>query len=374
MSNSVLEDQNIGPEAIYNFSQCEATNAYGEAWTRALDAADLWDAVLELAGKTPPWVGYPTEQAAELIDGLLVAADAVRERIPAELHEAASDFRANGNEYGAMIIQGFIPPDGVERYSLFGDKYKIAPNSSSFPDQHRVGRAMGILSIAVAGLFGPPITYSTNPAGAADKIVTSVAPVSGDQQTVLASTAEVGWHTEVSTSVWRPDMLGLFCIRGEPGVKTGVLTADRIFQELDDNTLEVLAQPRFRQSDGLVAKGAGRPCPIILEVDGRRAIACHQKEPNGKLEATVWEPDDWIAAESLDRFTVALDTARPTFHELQDGQSLWINNDGPHCRRWAADSQGGVSLPRLMFRVLTGGERHLRQGTIIDPDIAYSSV
>lgn len=113
-----------------------------------------------------------------------------------------------------------------------------------------------VLLLMVGSLLGDVFGWATQQDG---KLVHDILPIRGQEQAQLGSGSEalLEWHTEEAFHPLKCDYLGLMCLRNHDGAATTVATVDDL--ELDDETRDVLCEPRFviRPDDSHVARTDG---------------------------------------------------------------------------------------------------------------------
>lgn len=104
------------------------------------------------------------------------------------------------------------------------------------------GRVAGMLLMIEAALLGDAIGWTTQQEG---RIVTDVLPITGMENSLVSSSShkELTWHTEDAFSPYRPDYVGLFCLRSLDHTPTTVSYAD--LSALPEDVVRVLMEPRF---------------------------------------------------------------------------------------------------------------------------------
>ncbi|OZM72921.1 arginine beta-hydroxylase, Fe(II)/alpha-ketoglutarate-dependent [Amycolatopsis antarctica] len=152
--------------------------------------------------------------------------------LPVRVREHLTTFRL-GEPAGVCVISGCQV-----------DQDRVGPTPAHWRDQGPVSPALReeIFILLCGSLLGDPIGWSTQHDG---RFVHDVLPVPGDEneQIGTGSAQTITWHVEDAFHPFRGDYVGLMCLRNPDKVATTY--ADMADLEIDEETAEVLAEPRF---------------------------------------------------------------------------------------------------------------------------------
>lgn len=297
----------------------------------------------ELAGSAP--------QLVDAAEWMAAARDASC-RLPVRLVEAIRKFRHDAGDDAAILIRN-LP---IDEASL-----PLTPSVPQSVERHATVPASVIVSVMLQ--IGEIISFQKEKLGA---LVQNVVPVPGQEalQSNAGSTA-LEMHTENAFHPFRPDFLGLLCVRSDHD-DSGRLCVSSIRQacrRLPDSVLKVLWQPRFLTN----------PPPSFGDV-------LFPTQPQGVLQGHVDDPDvcvDFYSTHPLDdeaaNAMAALRTAveevvkplllragdlaildnrlalhgRTAFQPRYDGRDRWLHRTFVHLnhrRSRAARPDGGFVL------------------------------
>ncbi len=146
--------------------------------------------------------------------------------------DAAVEFKARSHPSGALLIRG-VPIGQLPRTP----ETPIAVTTKD--------RTSELSLLAVASMFGEPVGYLPELGG---RVVQNLLPVKANatRQTSTSSNVTLAWHTETAFHPHKPRYLLLLCLRGDPSAQTLLCSIDAIMETLNDETIAVLRQPRFR--------------------------------------------------------------------------------------------------------------------------------
>jgi L-asparagine oxygenase len=99
--------------------------------------------------------------------------------------------------------------------------------------------------LGVAQMLGEPVGYAQEHGG---DIVQDLFPLAASvgRQLSTSSGVELAFHTETAFHPHRPHFLLLLCLKGDANAATTLCSVEAIVGELDEETLAVLQQSRFR--------------------------------------------------------------------------------------------------------------------------------
>lgn len=170
-------------------------------------------------------------ESAEDNEFLADAHDLARE-LPRDLVRFAGQFRVTEHASAMAIV-------GLE---VDGDL--IGPTPSHWRDELRPHTALReeFYFVLLGSLLGDVFGWSTLQDG---HLIHSVLPIAGEEaaQSGHGSDALLEWHTEDGFHPYRPDYLGLMCLRNPDSVATTYASPDNI--HLTAKQRRVLTEPRF---------------------------------------------------------------------------------------------------------------------------------
>jgi len=289
--------------------------------------------------------------------------DYARSYLPERLIRALSGFRRSGNQSGALIIRNL-------------------PKDPALPDTPADGRqslekltsvSECILLLSMLSL-GEPISYLDEKEGA---LIQNICPIKGREQLQEnTGSAYLEFHVEDGFHPYKPDYLGLICLKGDRDHKAMTVSASirKVLPHLPWRAIDLLSKPLFhlRLSSSFTGTSEQRyvgPMPVLTG---------HLLEPDMCIDHFLMEgttPEAKWALETLKRLLVA--AAEPI--DLQPGDMMIIDN------RTAAHGRTGLT-PRYdgqdrwlqrMFVVADArrsrGSRGLQSTQCVPLDIEFSA-
>ena len=180
----------------------------------------------------------------ELGDDLVHLASVGGRHLPADVDDALARFSSSPPRCGALLIRnapvGPLPP---------------TPERPDAP----VAKALTteLVLLTVARRLGQPVGYVPEHGG---RIVQNIVPTQSDadRQTSTSSRSNLMFHTETAFHPHRPRYLLLLCLRGDPSAHTTLASVHDIMDQLSDDEVATLFEPRFRTAVD-VSFLAGRP-------------------------------------------------------------------------------------------------------------------
>ena len=147
-------------------------------------------------------------------------------------------------------------------------------------------------------------------------------------QTSLGSSVELELHVEQAFSKWRPDLVSLACLRGDPGAKTYVFHVQQALQRLTRAERQLLLEPHWTMGVDLSFKLYG---PDFLEGDVRGPLPVVYPLPHAEADVGWVFDQDLMRgitpdAEDLRLKLVDLYVKHRTAIVLKPGDVLWIDN------------------------------------------------
>lgn len=271
--------------------------------------------------------------SVEQSEFLSVASDNAQD-LPRSLRAKLNKFRLL-EPSGLCLVTGYSVDDKKIGSTPSHWKAKIVPPLTLEQD---------IFFFLCASLLGDPIGWATQQDG---YILHDVLPIKGHEHEQLGSGSEelLTWHTEDAFHPYRPDYLGLMCLRNPDAVETTYASIDKAL--LDDESLQILFEQRFiiRPDESHLEKNRS-PIQRDLGASGellRRSYARinqmnsapdkvavlfgDPKSPYMRLDPYFMDriDDDPEAMAALDKLIAAIDE-KIVGIALQPGEILFIDN------------------------------------------------
>lgn len=224
-------------------------------------------------------------------DRFLADVAVIAHGLPRAVRETLNRARLDDRKH-AIVISG----------NHVGDDLEPTPRHWSAADTS-ASRGSAFLAMIYAALLGDAIGWAGQQDG---RLITDVLPTPGQEDSLLScgSRTMLGWHTEDAFSPSRGDYIGLFCLRNPTDTPTTVSYLDPA--RIDDDTLDVLQQARFRVRPDLSHVGYPRTglhrAPVPLLSGPRDALVLRVDR-----DFTVAQPGDGEAAVALRRLVAHLD-------------------------------------------------------------------
>jgi len=228
--------------------------------------------------------------------------------LPAAVHDALVDFADEPGPAGALLLRGM--PVGT---------VPATPPRPAAPSGKDQESEFALLT--VARRLGEPIGYAQEHGG---DLVQNIVPARDDdgRQLSTSSSVTLEWHTETAFHPHKPRYLLLLCLRGDPNARTMLCSMANVLPRLDDATIAVLRERRFRT----------RPDASFLD-DGRRGelgppmavIAGTDDDPTFTFDEDLMVGTDPEAAAALAQLTRAVHEAA-TAVVLEAGDLLVVDN------------------------------------------------
>ncbi|MFI6697523.1 guanitoxin biosynthesis L-enduracididine beta-hydroxylase GntD [Streptomyces sp. NPDC050509] len=263
------------------------------------------DVTSRLAGEVPASAPYELCREAPVI----------AHELPVRLRRALGRLRQDGPAAYALVHGLAVDDEAIGT---------TPPSWGEGPARDRT-RRQEVQAVLIGSLLGEVFGWRSQQDGA---VVHDVLPMREYENTQInfASQEPIWWHTEDAFHPFRPDYVGLLCLRNPTAAATTVSCAAD--WDLGDPAFDVLFEPRFRQlpdhSHGVTGDGAERR-PVLFG-PRERPYACvdpYFLEP----------PEDDRLAEVLRRF---YDTVEASLRQvaLAPGDLLLVDNrSAVHGRR-----------------------------------------
>lgn len=194
-----------------------------------------------------------------------------------------------------------------------------------------------------ASVLGEPFGWASTQRA---RVLHDVLPIAGDEQAQLGSSSEAAltWHVEDSFHPYRPDYVGLMCLRNPDGVATTYASVRDL--PLGELAVDVLCEPRFvvwpdeshvidpenpdlrdRAPRALLERAAARLATMRTEPSPVPALFGDPDEPYLLVNSFYMEalPGDEVAARALARLIDELDR-RMTGLALAPGDVCFLDN------------------------------------------------
>jgi len=187
-----------------------------------IDKIGTIDKIDEAIGFAPP---FCTSDQPELY---CLMAKAMSYELPEPVSAALEQFSSQGSQDGYLLFRTG-PIDGLSPTP--------SDNGQRLGEQTQLAWVQSVL----ASCIGDLVAYEAEGGGG---LFQDIVPSYGQRykQTSLGS-AELEIHTEQAFSPWRPDILSLACLRGDPHALTYVLPVSKIMEQTTAEEQALLRQP-----------------------------------------------------------------------------------------------------------------------------------
>lgn len=213
---------------------------------------------------------------------LLTEAAAIAGELPTRLRRVLVDFRKRSNDHGGLAV--FNLPVQEDLPVTPTEDLPVTPTDGGAPTEFSAESTCLLLLMSV---LGDPIGYADEKNGA---LVHNIFPVRGEENR-QENTGSVFFdlHTENAFHPFKPDFLGLICLRPDhdSAAETVLASVRQALPLLSDSTGSVLREPLFHtQLASSFTRDSGktffaRPTPV-LSGDGAEPEICvdfHNTEP-----------------------------------------------------------------------------------------------
>ena len=240
------------------------------------------------------------------------------------LTAALEAFRSDSGSSGALRLRsvpvGVVPPTPTDPLAGRGD---------SASERSLLGAAQ---------VLGEPVGYIQEHGGG---LVQNLIPARGLEQRQVSTSSDVQleWHTETAFHPHKPRYLLLLCLRGDPEARTLLCSVDDVLPHLDDETIAILRQPRFRTrpDESFLEPGTigelGAPLAVLdgdeftydedlmvgIDDDAQAALDRLGVAVRKHAQAIVLEAGDLLV---IDNHRVV--HGRSAFHARFDGTDRWL--------------------------------------------------
>lgn len=168
-------------------------------------------------------------------DDLITEVELRSKHIPEQLAKQLIQFRKHSNDDGMLLIRN-LPID----YNLppTPDGGEVSLEKTSYISEYTL--------LAIMLHLGEPIAYEDEKNG---MLIQNICPVRGKEETQEnTGSAYLEFHTEDAFHPYRPDFIGLLCLRPDHDrvAATAAASIRRAFSMLPGKTQELLRQPLYR--------------------------------------------------------------------------------------------------------------------------------
>lgn len=172
-------------------------------------------------------LGLPSTDPA-----LLESAVVLAHELPRELRAHLVGLRLR-EPAGALLVSGFAVNDG--RLGPTPPHWRDAPSGPIGPEEAYL--------LLIGSLLGDPFGWTTQQGG---RLVHDVVPTKGQEREQVSSnsSAALSWHTEDGFCEYRPDYVGLLCLRNPDRAVTRYVDVSRLPVRAEDRRL--LGEPVYR--------------------------------------------------------------------------------------------------------------------------------
>lgn len=142
-----------------------------------------------------------------------------------------------------------------EIYNI-GDKVKTPANLHEFDSN--LTQSIDSYLLEFASSYGYPVGYVQEQHGS---LVQNLFPIKGNETEQISSSSKVQLelHTETAFHPWKPDVLILFCLKGDRRAETTLSILSDILPKLSNDTINILKQERFLTSIDASFRNAKQP-------------------------------------------------------------------------------------------------------------------
>ena len=179
-----------------------------------------------------PYSSLPTLPLKD--NGFLIDIELAKKDVPTRIARALIDFRKNANEYGTLLIKNLPVDPALPPTPRDG---KICPKSSHVSECNL---------LFLMSFLGQYIGYADEKDG---ELVHNICPIPGQEEKQENSgSVFLEFHTENAFHPYKPDYVGLFCLRPdhELQARTGTASAYRAMAKVSSRVIELLRQPLYR--------------------------------------------------------------------------------------------------------------------------------
>lgn len=184
----------------------------------------------------------------------------------------------------------------------------------AFPSLEKIDRHLTVNSMRYGRVYG----FIQEQRGAT---VQNLFPIKKNEGTQISSSSKttLEMHTETAFHRWRPEIVGLFCVRDDPMAGTNVAALPDIIEQLDQHTIKALHKPLFRTSLDESFQNPNQPNAYITTSvlsDNSTSLTYDRALMTGMTDETQ---------DALSKLSDAIDKVTETI-VLKTGELLLLNN------------------------------------------------
>jgi L-asparagine oxygenase len=262
---------------------------------------------------------------------LITRVDVARRHLPGRIVSVLSQFRRKANDYGTLLIRN-LPVD---------DKLPPTPQDGRAKD--KATHISELTLMLLMSNLGDVIAYADEKEG---RLVQDICPVPGKEaKQENGGSVLLEFHTEDGFHPYKPDFLGLLCLRSDHENVAATYTASirRAIERLPGRAIELLFQPLFflRLSSSFGASGGNEKTTQTLPV-----LTGDLRDPDMVMDFFLMDATTRAAKYALDALgdalkAVAIDVravpgdllvvdnklavhGRSSFTPLYDGHDRWL--------------------------------------------------
>lgn len=177
----------------------------------------------------------PTIDIPTFSSDVATCAELAHRQVPQRLAKLLINFRRNSNAYGMLLLRN-LPTDPV-----------LPPTpQDGQPSHEKTTQVSEGLLLLLLTYLGEPIAYADEKDGA---IVQDICPVAGcESRQENTGSAFLEFHTEDGFHPYKPDYVGLICLRPDHDrcARTACASIRRALPLLSSRTIALLRQPQYR--------------------------------------------------------------------------------------------------------------------------------
>lgn len=240
---------------------------------------------------------------------------ATKRTIPHRLGALLNNFRRNSNSYGMLLIRN-LPLDSSLPTTPGKEKTLLSQTAIS---------SYTLLSLMMS--LGEPIAYEDEKEGA---IIQNIVPVQGEEvRQENTGSVYLEFHTEDGFHPYKPDYIGLYCLRADHNCVAATSTASirKALKNVPGKFLPILRQPlyRIKLSSSFLRMDASSastavPCSFPLAV-----LSGDTVEPTLCIDFHAMEALTQVAQSALEALKDALKQVIVS-HVLAPGDLIIIDN------------------------------------------------
>jgi L-asparagine oxygenase len=229
--------------------------------------------------------------------------------IPARILKQLIAFSKKGSDTGFLL---FDLGENVNENIVWRPEFSISPIISHF------------ISAILLSSISELISYEAESGGRLFQEIIPV-PSMASQQTSLGSGVELEIHTEQAFSEYRPDILSLTCIKGDPAALTYIFSVRNILECFTKEECELLRKPLWKTGVDLSFKLHGKdfingdvrgPMPILYGSESDPLLRFDQDLMFGLTDN----------AQKLKEKIIDVYREKKIAHNLKPGEIIFVDN------------------------------------------------